>query len=287
MKNGLYPESYFLMRRSRDGYISATGMYKAAFPWSTLEEEQTERKFHKTLPSGTGEEVAGNVWISPDDALNLADEYAIRSWIIALLDPSPIDIGPKDKLTSKIATPPKFVASISDKDNLLPAPEMARPKRSASPAAAKAASQPSPRKLASPRKRGTRGASAKAEETKVEKTITKPSKVRDTIIENDSPVVNGDKAESKEKVASEAVVVDAKKEEPAPVKAAASRKRKASVSLTKEAENKGEGSLAAASAPKRQKTDLEEQLMTERVRSRALLGLTATLAIGAIVPYFL
>jgi hypothetical protein len=72
------------MRRSKDGYaqyncltsrktelesryISATGMYKAAFPWSSLEEEQAERKHHKTLPSGGGEEVAGNVWISPED----------------------------------------------------------------------------------------------------------------------------------------------------------------------------------------------------------------------------
>ena len=42
-------------------------MYKAAFPWSTVEEEQAERKYHKTLASGKGQEVAGNVWIAPED----------------------------------------------------------------------------------------------------------------------------------------------------------------------------------------------------------------------------
>jgi len=52
-------------RRSSDGFISATGMYKAAFPWSSHEEEQIERKYHKSLSSGKGEEVAGNVWIAP------------------------------------------------------------------------------------------------------------------------------------------------------------------------------------------------------------------------------
>jgi hypothetical protein len=61
-----------MQRRSSDGYISATGMYKAAFPWSTLEEESHERRHHKSLPSGKGEEVAGNVWIAPEDGMFLA-----------------------------------------------------------------------------------------------------------------------------------------------------------------------------------------------------------------------
>jgi hypothetical protein len=60
-----------MQRRSSDGYISATGMYKAAFPWSTLEEETHERRHHKGLPSGKGEEVAGNVWIAPEDGMFL------------------------------------------------------------------------------------------------------------------------------------------------------------------------------------------------------------------------
>jgi hypothetical protein len=42
-------------------------MYKAAFPWSSLEEEQAERRHHKSLSSGKGHEVAGNVWIAPED----------------------------------------------------------------------------------------------------------------------------------------------------------------------------------------------------------------------------
>jgi hypothetical protein len=56
-----------MQRRSSDGFISATGMYKAAFPWSNQEEEHLERRHHKSLPSGKGEEVAGNVWIAPED----------------------------------------------------------------------------------------------------------------------------------------------------------------------------------------------------------------------------
>lgn len=41
-------------------------MYKAAFPWSSLEHEEREKKYIKSLPETGEEEVAGNVWISPE-----------------------------------------------------------------------------------------------------------------------------------------------------------------------------------------------------------------------------
>jgi hypothetical protein len=44
-------------------------MFKAAYPWATAMEEQEERRHHKTLPTAGHEEVAGNVWISPDHGL--------------------------------------------------------------------------------------------------------------------------------------------------------------------------------------------------------------------------
>ena len=42
-------------------------MFKAAFPWATVDEEVTERKHHKSLSSAGSEEVAGNVWVSPEE----------------------------------------------------------------------------------------------------------------------------------------------------------------------------------------------------------------------------
>lgn len=77
-----YPESYFLMvrrqgrlltkadatqRRSSDGYISATGMFKAAFPWASHKEEDAERQYHKKFSSAGDEEVAGSVWLAPEE----------------------------------------------------------------------------------------------------------------------------------------------------------------------------------------------------------------------------
>jgi len=42
-------------------------MFKAAFPWASLIEEDAERKYQKTFPSAGADEVAGSVWIAPEE----------------------------------------------------------------------------------------------------------------------------------------------------------------------------------------------------------------------------
>ncbi|CAN9109911.1 unnamed protein product [Alternaria alternata] len=182
-KTSAFPESYFLMRRSSDGYISATGMFKAAFPWASLAEEEMERKYQKTFPSAGAEEVAGSVWIAPEEALALSDEYSMRHWVEALLDPAPIEKGNKDKSNTHIQMPPKFdVANATPAT--LPAPGLrttrARSARSVSPS--RGAATPS-RKFATPRKSRSTRSAMKPELTKADEVVT-PSSALQTIIAN-------------------------------------------------------------------------------------------------------
>ncbi|KAL5117913.1 hypothetical protein ACEQ8H_004232 [Pleosporales sp. CAS-2024a] len=171
-RTSAFPESYFLMRRSSDGYISATGMFKAAFPWASLAEEEAERRYQKTFSSAGGDEVAGSVWIAPEEALSLSEEYAMRHWIEALLDPAPIEKGSKDKVNTHIQQPPIF-----DLDNAAPATlpahsslrasTRARSTRSVSPS--KMATPA--RKIATPRKPRTTRGGVKSEVQKVDEAI--------------------------------------------------------------------------------------------------------------------
>jgi hypothetical protein len=143
-------------------------MYKAAFPWSSLEEEEIEKKYIKSLPETDSEEIAGNVWIPAEAALTLAEAYGMRSWIEALLDPEPIAKGTHDP-NKNIATPPRFVMPTSEATTLLPPTENTsrrRTLRSSSPA--KAPPTPS-RKIATPRRtRRAKGVASSALATTAE-----------------------------------------------------------------------------------------------------------------------
>ncbi|KAF2396702.1 hypothetical protein EJ06DRAFT_230819 [Trichodelitschia bisporula] len=297
-KTHTYPESYFLMRRSTDGYISATGMFKAAYPWATVEEEQVERKYHKELPSAGPEEIAGNVWISPEQALTLADEYRMRPWIVALLDSSPIEKGAKDKSATQISTPPKFV--VPDKDKLFTGPRldastMRRRLRSASPSKAPSlAATPTQaaRKIASPRKRG-RPKKAPVSDTDenassqlnggdevgvvVRPESSKPNPAEDDVVRvqvDETVQATGDVETTTTSVRVEMPASHPDLPLPETTEEMIARARE----MVEEALVRPE---------KRARGGLVEQLRTERVKTRALIGLTATLGLGVIIPYFI
>ncbi|EEP80351.1 conserved hypothetical protein [Uncinocarpus reesii 1704] len=150
-----HPDTYFLMRRSKDGYVSATGMFKIAFPWAKQAEEKGEREYLRGHPNTSSDETAGNLWISPELALELAEEYKMANWVRALLDPTDIQQSSSKspaKSDVSITAPPKFDISKIDSSTFAPPPPSVRSRtlRSASP------SKSTARPKATPRKRPTR-----------------------------------------------------------------------------------------------------------------------------------
>ena len=49
-------------------------MFKAAFPWASHAEEELERKHHKAFPTAGDEEVAGSVWLAPEEGKSASPE---------------------------------------------------------------------------------------------------------------------------------------------------------------------------------------------------------------------
>ncbi|KAF2972939.1 hypothetical protein GQX73_g591 [Xylaria multiplex] len=339
------PSSYFLMRRSQDGYVSATGMFKATFPYAEATDEEAERKYMKSLPTTSHEETAGNVWIPPEQAMALAEEYGITPWISALLDPSEIAVtNAPDSPPKKIAAPPKFDLASLAQPTLAPPtpsslPRSTRSRRSASPSKKRA--------IASPRKRPTKVSasytspveatpvqeetepdtnSAKTEDTAstaptediTMKTIEKEPEVvfvpveeepkihikvgqevqfnagvetTQTAVEVELPVAGGPPSaeeaalmieKAKEMVAAAAAesAENARIDE-SPSENSKGKRKAEEIAVDEEDEQP----IELPAEPRSKKVKTEVQLRKERVRNRALVGLSATLAVGALIPY--
>ena len=190
-------------------------MFKASFPWAKRSEEQAEREYVESLPTTGTDEVAGNVWIpeksgtfyksclvgSADrvEALELAEEYGITPWIVALLDTSPVqsvNTGGDDKA---ISSPPKFEFTAGDKlflqpPNSTPARGRGRP-RASSPAKGTPSN-----KLTSPRKRTTKAvkeasaAAARQASDSLQAALDSAASVTESVADSDMAAPESEKA---------------------------------------------------------------------------------------------
>ncbi|PGH19118.1 hypothetical protein AJ80_04196 [Polytolypa hystricis UAMH7299] len=113
---GKIPGNYFLMRRVEDDYISATGMFRAAFPWASKEEESAERLYLSSREESDDCWMFGNIWVPPAVALELAESYHISIPIRALLESSVPVTNRTVIAQAHVFRPPKHAVSLESSE---------------------------------------------------------------------------------------------------------------------------------------------------------------------------
>ena len=256
--------------------------------------------------------------LSQHPALELADDYGIIPWIHALLDSEPIVQTSEDPKAKSISPPPKFKFTAGDK--LYLPPPNGTPARGARAATPKSRGRPrasSPEKKGSPQKnikkpRATKASKEANAATAREASASLQADLHSAASIADSESVNGEmvkvdvESTIEKKGDTETTTTNVKIEMPkdAPeislpespeqmiqqakemVEAAkkidgeagpSSLKRKAE-ELDDDSDESGDNELQ----PAKKARLLEEQLKKQKVRSRALIGVAATLTIGLV-----
>ncbi|KAI4139500.1 MAG: hypothetical protein L6R39_006264 [Caloplaca ligustica] len=290
-------------------------MFKAAFPWARHSEERAEKEYLKSLDSTSTEEVAGNIWVSEVTALELAEDYEIVPWVTALLDPAPVEKASESQHKT-ISTPPRYVFTANDRTHLpppvsrasTPARSRGRP-RGASPTKSEKAGSPRKQRVTKAMKAeneaNTKAAAASLQEALKQATPALSDKTEDQDVVkvelNETTQVKGDverkimnvkvdlpggmaanmpPQEQTEEIIREArATVEAARKLDG-VSSKGSKKRKAE-DLDEDSDEEADRQLQ----PAKKARVAEQMLKKERVKNRALFGVAATLAIGAIIPY--
>lgn len=323
-------------------------MFKVAFPWAKDAEEKAEREYLQSLETTSADEQAGNIWINEEAALELSDDYQIRSWIVALLDPTvPSTIDHKKHL--EISPPPKFEFKAGGTNGTHGTPELAPPASPNAKGSKRGKRSQSPSKLpksASPRKKLTKAAkeaganAAKAASESLQTALDSAASIADSEsvagTEVQAPKLNGTTSSPRDDVvmegASDRVTVqvestvetngdvetthtNVKVQMPAdspelPLPESTEEMIETAKKMVEEArklEGEGEGVVSTTGKSKRKADDIDEEaddeiaaaaaegrelkpakkarlmeqeLRTQKVRSRALMGVAATLTIG-------
>ncbi|KAK5083445.1 hypothetical protein LTR64_002369 [Lithohypha guttulata] len=315
-------------------------MFKIAFPWAKHAEERAEREYLKSLESTSHDDVAGNVWVSPESALELAEDYGLEHWIRALLDPADIQSSPTSA-RKNISEPPKFELSASLKENVKLSPPASLGKRGRGARSSSPMKATPQRVKASPRKRQTKkekeantayanaasaslqsaldDAASVAEATPAPESVVNDTEHTNSELDGEIPAPESPVDESKVRVEvdqevevngdTEVTHTNVTVEMPASLPELSIpqdtesmlRQAKEMVEKAKELESSPRPSRSKRKIEEVEPSDvdaelpvqptkraklLEEKLKREKVRTRAVFGVAASLAVAAAIPFF-
>lgn len=248
-----------------------------------------------------------NLTVCAHTALELADEYGIKLWIAALLDPEPITHGTSDPKKSIKSPPPyhmKEMANGSGRSPEKPTPAKGtagrrsargtRSMRSESPTMEKSKT---PRKIATPRKRGKRAATLEpVEEDGKAVNGAKGDTVKVQIENTTVPGEDGDEEVESTKVnitmPSDHPDMPIPKQPTKVVEKAGEAVKEAVKIDNKRGKKRGRGEVddddeevesSTSPRPAKRPRPAETELRKEKIRRRALAGIAASLAIGSVI----